>query len=37
MIAKKIWAELFIYEKYGHSVYDEAPDFREKMLNFLCK
>ena len=28
-------AELYIYEGYGHAVYDEAPDYRTRMLEFL--
>ena len=27
--------ELFMYEGYGHAVYDFAPDYRERMLNFF--
>ena len=27
--------ELYIYEGYGHSVYDLAPDYKERMLRFL--
>ena len=34
-IAKRIKCESYLYDKYGHAVYDEAPDFREKMLKFL--
>ncbi len=29
--------ELFMYDGYGHAVYDMAPDFRERMLRFLRK
>ena len=29
--------ELYIYEKYGHAAYDEAPDFRSRILEFLKK
>ena len=27
--------ELFMYDGYGHAVYDFAPDYRERMLNFF--
>ena len=26
--------ELYMYDGYGHAVYDLAPDYRERMLNF---
>jgi len=29
--------ELYIYENYGHAAYDEAPDYRSKILEFLKK
>ena len=29
--------ELYIYEGYGHSVYDLAPDYKERMLRFLLR
>ena len=29
--------ELFIYEGYNHAVYDEAPDFRKRVLEFFRK
>jgi pimeloyl-ACP methyl ester carboxylesterase len=29
--------ELFLYDGYGHAVYDIAPDFKERMLDFLIK
>lgn len=35
-LAEKLNGELYLYDHYGHAVYDEAPDFREKMLKFLC-
>jgi Predicted hydrolases or acyltransferases (alpha/beta hydrolase superfamily) len=28
-------AQIFMYEGYGHAVYDLAPDYRERMLQFL--
>lgn len=27
--------DLYIYENYGHAAYDEAPDFRSRILEFL--
>lgn len=27
--------EVYLYEKYGHACYDEAPDYRARMLDFL--
>ncbi len=33
--AEKLGWESFIYEGYGHAVYDEAPDFKERILEFL--
>lgn len=35
IIAEKTNGKLYIYEDYSHAVYDEAPDFRTKMLEFL--
>lgn len=29
--------ELYIYEGYNHAVYDEAPDYRKRVLEFLRK
>ena len=37
IIAEKTGGELFIYEDYGHAVYDEAPDYRERLLTYLKK
>ena len=34
-LAKKINCEYYLYNEYGHAVYDEAPDFRGRMLKFL--
>ena len=37
-LAEKGGFNLFIYgTEYGHAVYDEAPDFRQKMLDFFEK
>ena len=34
-IAEKLGCPCFIYSGYGHAVYDEAPDFFERMYNTL--
>lgn len=35
-IAEKLGCELFMYGKeYGHCVYDEAPDYKEKIMSFF--
>ncbi len=35
-IARRLSCELFLYnEEYGHGVYDEAPDYKERCLKFL--
>jgi pimeloyl-ACP methyl ester carboxylesterase len=34
-LAKRLNCELYLYDDYGHAVYDEAPDFRDRMLKFL--
>ena len=37
-IAERIpGAKLHMYEKYGHSAYDEAPDFNKRLFDFLTK
>ena len=33
----KSGCELFMYDGYGHAVYDLAPDYRERMLKFLAQ
>ena len=35
--AKELGWESFIYEGYGHAVYDEAPDFKERILEFFLQ
>ena len=35
LIAEKIGCELYLYRGYGHAVYDEAPDIKERILKFL--
>ena len=34
-IAEKIGCEVYMYEGYGHAVYDLAPDYRERMKHYL--
>ncbi len=35
-IAEALGCEIYLYdESYGHAVYDEAPDYRARMLHFL--
>ena len=34
-LAEKTNARLYIYENYSHAVYDEAPDFIEKIVKFF--
>lgn len=36
-IAEKLGCEIYIYEDLGHSVYEEARDFNERVLYFLNK
>lgn len=34
-IAEKLGCELYVYDGYGHAAYDEAPDYRSRMLQKL--
>lgn len=34
-LAKRLNCELYLYDDYGHAVYDEAQDFRDRILQFL--
>ncbi len=34
-ISKKVKCPLYLYAKYGHCVYDEAPDYKERIELFL--
>ena len=35
-LAEKLHADCFIYDaRYGHALYDEAPDFKERLLTFF--
>lgn len=36
-IARAIPAELFMYTNYGHAAYDEAPDFKDRMMTFFAR
>lgn len=36
-IAKKLGCELYIYDGYSHAVYDEAPDFLDRILEFFAR
>ena len=35
--AEKLGCEIYVYEKYGHALYDEASDFIDRVLEFLRK
>lgn len=35
LIAEKTKAELYLYDDYGHAVYDEAPDFTDRLIKFF--
>ena len=35
-IANAIGGDLYIYEGYSHAFYDEAPDFKHRVMNWLC-
>ncbi len=34
-MAERTGGQLYIYENYGHAVYDEAPDYKERLLAFF--
>lgn len=34
-IAEKLGCRLYMYENYGHAVYDEAPDYKARLLSFF--
>ncbi len=34
-IARKIGCEVYLYEQFGHAVYDEAPDYKQRMIDFF--
>lgn len=35
-IAEKLGCEIYMYEDLGHSAYEEAEDFNQRILEFLC-
>ncbi|MBO4728957.1 MAG: alpha/beta hydrolase [Spirochaetaceae bacterium] len=35
-LAEKLGCKLFMYENYGHAVYDEAPDYKQRMMDFFA-
>ena len=35
-LAQKLGCKLFMYENYGHAVYDEAPDYKQRMMEFFA-
>ena len=36
-IIKQLKCEYYIYDQYGHSAYEEAKDFNDRIYAFLCK
>lgn len=36
-LASATGGELFVYEGFSHAVYDEAPDFKQRILDFLTE
>ena len=36
-IAEKIGCEIYMYSGYAHAVYDEAPDYKQRLLDFFNK
>jgi len=34
-LANKLDCELYLYEEFGHGVYEEAADFQERVFRFL--
>lgn len=36
-IAAALRCEIYVYEDYGHAVYDEAPDYKDRIMNFFGK
>ena len=36
-MAEKLGCQYYMYQGFGHGVYDEAPDYKERMLQFLNK
>ena len=36
-LVEKLGCELYIYENFGHAVYDEAEDYKDRIMNFMKK
>lgn len=36
-IAEKLGCELYMYDGYGHAVYDEAPDYKQRLMDFFSE
>ena len=36
-IAEKLGCQIYMYEDLGHSAYEEAEDFNDRVLSFLQK
>lgn len=36
-IAEKLGCELYMYDGYSHAVYDESPDYKERLMSFFDK
>ncbi len=36
-IDEKLGGELYLYSSFGHAVYDEAPDFKQRIFDFFAK
>lgn len=36
-MAKKLGCDLYVYERFAHAVYDEAPDFLDRILEFFSR
>lgn len=34
-MAEKLDCEIYIYEEYGHAAYDEAPDYKDRIMRFF--
>lgn len=34
-LAEKLHCECYLYDRFGHAAYDEAPDYRERVLRFF--
>lgn len=35
-IADKLKCQIYLYDKYSHAVYDEAPDLKQRIFDFIC-